>query len=58
MKCTIFWSLLAALYWSGDEMEMNDKSFFAGDRAIRLLCPSFNKGHISSRKGYSCREGS
>ena len=51
MKCTISWSLLATVYWSRDEMEMDGQSLFTGD----MLCPSFNKGQTSSRKRYSCR---
>ena len=58
MKCTISWSLLVAIYWLRDEMEMDDQSFFAGDMRIHLLCPSFNKGQTSSCKRYSCRERS
>ena len=43
MKCTISLSLLATVYWSRDEMEMDDHEiFFAGDMPICLLCPSFN----------------
>ena len=58
MKCTISWSLLATVYCSRDEIEMDDQSFFAGDMPIRLLCPSFNKGQTWSRKRYSGRERS
>ena len=59
MKCTISWSLLATVYWSRDDMEIDDHSFFAGDMPICLLYPSFfNKGQTSSRKRYSCRERS
>ena len=56
MKFAISWSLLATVYWLRDEMEMNDQCFFAGDMPIRLLCPFFNKGQISSSKRYNCRE--
>ena len=58
MKCTISWTLLATVYWSRDEMEMDDQSFFAGDMSIRLLCLSFNKGQTRSCKRYSRRERS
>ena len=58
MKYTISWSLLATVYWSRDEIEMDDQSLFAGDIPIRLLCPSFFKGQTSSGKRYSCRERS
>ena len=58
MKCAISWSLLAAVYWSRDEIEMDDQGFFAGDMPIRLLCLSFNKGQTASCKGYSCRKRS
>ena len=58
MKCTISWSLPATVYWSRDEMELDDQSFFAGDMPMYLLCPSFNKGQTSPRKKYSCRKRS
>ena len=57
MKCTISWSMLT-IYWSRDEIEMDDQSFFPGDMPLRLLRPSFSKGKTSSRKRYSCRERS
>ena len=41
MKHTISCSLLATVYLSRDEMEMDDQSFFSGDMPIRLPCPSF-----------------
>ena len=31
MKRTISWRLLATVYWSRDEMEMDNQSFSAGD---------------------------
>ena len=46
MRCTISCILLAAVYWSRDEMEIDDKSFFAGDIPIRLLYASFNGGRL------------
>ena len=56
--CTVSWSPLATVYWSRDEIGMDDQSLFTGEMLIRLLCPSLSKGQTSSPKRYSCRERS
>ena len=58
MKCAVSGNQLATVYWSRDEMEMDDQIFFARDIPIRLLSPSFDKEQSSSPKTYSCRERS
>ena len=56
--CTVSWRPLATVYWSRDEIGMDDQSLFTGEMLIRLLCPSLSKGQTSSPKRYSCRERS